>query len=695
LRLHQLLSSVPSPLMLSVIFASTLFSDGPSGARLMRQPDISRDRIACIYAGDLWTAARSGGLAHRLTETAQAESSPKFSPDGKWIAFTRHGDIYVIPAEGGEERRLTSHPLNDRVAGWTPDSRKLLIDSDRLRGALTQFPRLFLLPLEGGVPEPLPMPRATHGSFSPDGGQIAYGPNPELVLWLPWKRYRGGSLGYVAIYDLERKRYEELPRVAANDVCPMWHGGAIYFASDRDRIMNLYRYDLASKRTERLTQYTEWDVKDPSLGPDAIVYENGGWLYSLDLSDRSIRQIPVSLPPEALPGMEERAKWKQALDDVWRTYREYAFSPAPGWDQAKPRYEELMGSAAHSSDAEYVLKECLGEASQSHIMLEKGEEADGARPGLLGADFRVEGGYYRIEKICRGEDIDEKKDWPLAAPGLKVSEGDYLIAAEGKPIRAGVDLCAAFEGLTGREVKLTVNKMPSQEGSWEIVVKPIADETSLRYLDWVRANRARVAEVTNGKVGYIHVMNADDVDDFKQEWSAQRGQAAIIIDIRNNVGGGRADEIIDWIAREPASVMYDRRGRVPPAGHFLDGPKVMIADEKAVSGGDQLALFFKHAKVGPLVGNRTFGGMIGSGAPHKITGGWVLFVPEYGFYMHDTGEWSPENLGVEPDYVVPLKPYELSGGHDPQLEKAIELATEALKTYRTKIPNPPPYNPAQ
>jgi tricorn protease len=121
----------------------------------------------------------------------------------------------------------------------------------------------------------------------------------------------------------------------------------------------------------------------------------------------------------------------------------------------------------------------------------------------------------------------------------------------------------------------------------------------------------------------------------------------------------------------------------------------MIADEKAVSGGDQLALLFKRAKVGPLVGNRTLGGMIGSGAPHKITGGWMLFVPEYGFYRHDAGEWSPENLGVEPDYAVSLKPYELSGGHDPQLEKAIELATGALMTYKTKIPNPPPYNPAQ
>ena len=680
-------------LIFSLLMAFTPSAERPAGARLLRQPDISRDQIAFIYGGDLWSAARSGGPARRLTNTADAESFPKFSPDGKWIAFTRRGSIYLIPAEGGEERRLTWHPSNNLVAGWTPDGRKLLIHSDRLRGELTGFPSLFLLPVEGGMPERLPMPRATHGSFSADGRRIAYGPHPELVLSLPWRHYRGGSLGYIAIYDLEQKHYEELPRVDANDVCPMWHSGSIYFASDRNGIMNLYRYGLASKATEQLTRYTEWDVKDPNLGPDSIVYENGGWLYSLDLSTNSVRQIPVSLPPEALPGGEMRAKWAEALNDVWKAYRDYAFSPAPGWDEDKSRYEELIQNAAHSSDAEYVLREYLGEASQSHIILERGEEVDGPRPGLLGADFRVENGYYRVTKICRGEGNGEKERWPLASPGLKVSEGDYLIAVEGHPLRPEMNLYESFLGMAGREVKLTINKTASPDGAWEITVKPIGNEAGVRYVDWVRANRARVLEASNGKVGYIHLMNADDFDGFKEDWGSERHHAAIIIDIRNNVGGGRADEIIDWIGREPASLMYDRHGRVPPAGHFLDGPKVMIADEKAVSGGDQLALFFKQAKVGPLVGNRTFGGMIGSGEPHKIAGGWVLFVPQYGFYMPGAGEWSPENLGVEPDYVVPSRPYELSGGHDPQIEKAIDLALGAIKTYKTKVPDPPPYRP--
>jgi dipeptidyl aminopeptidase/acylaminoacyl peptidase len=681
-------------LLLGAILAMST-APGPSGARLLREPDISRHRIVFVHAGDLWTAPRDGGRAHRLTTTAEGESSPKFSPDGRWIAFSRHGDVFVVPVEGGPERRLTWHPAMDRVAGWTPDGTRLLVHSDRLRGDLTRFPSLFLLPLRGGTPEPLPMPRATHGSFSPDGERIAYGPHPEVVLWMGWRRYRGGSLGSVATYDPRRRRYEELPRVDANDVCPMWHGEAIYFASDRDGTMNLYRYDLVSKRTEQLTRYTEWDVRNPSLGPDAIVYENAGWLWALDLSSASVRPIPVSLPPGTAPGPDERARWRRALDDVWMAYRDHAFSPAPGWDEARPRYAELMDNAAHVSDAERVLRDYLAEAGQSHVILERNEEPAAVRPGLLGADLRAEGGYYRIERICRGEESDENKDWPLAAPGLKVSEGDYLVAVDGRPVPVDVDVYAAFEGRAGKEVRLTVNTVPSREGSWDVAVRTVGSEAAVRYQDWVRRNRARVTEATGGRVGYVHLIDADDVEGFKEDWSAQRSRAAVILDIRNNVGGGRADEIVDWIGREPAAVMYDRHGRVPPAGHFLDGPKVMIADEKAVSGGDQLAQFFKRAKVGPIVGNRTMGGMIGSGAPRKITGGWVLFVPEYGFYLHDPGEWSPENRGVEMDHEVPLRPDELSAGRDPQLEKAIELATRALIAYETRIPDPPPYRPAE
>ena len=684
-------------LFLSALLAGCVHAADASGTRLLREPDISRHRIAFIYAGDLWTAPRDGGEPLRLTRTPDAESLPRFSPDGEHIAFTRNGDVYVMPAAGGEERRLTWHPLPDRGVAWTPDGSRVLIHSDRLKHELTRTPHLFLVPVAGGLPEPLPIPRATCGSFSADGRRIAYGPNPELVLRLPWKRYRGGSLAYIALYNLANNDYEELPRTQANDVCPMWHKESIYFLSDRDRTMNLYRYDLGSKRTERLTDYAEWDVKNASLGPDAIIYENGGWLFILDLDRRRTGQVSVSLPEEALPRAEQRAEWRQALEDTWRAYRDNAFYPVPAWDSIKPRYEELMNWAAHASDAESVLKDMLGEASQGHVVLSRTGQPRAAGIGLLGADFRVENGLYRITKIYGLAAQEGKAPGPLAAPGLEVKPGDFIIAVDGKPVRATAEIYAAFEGTAGRETKLRVNSSPSAEGAREVVVKPIADESGLRYAEWVRSNRAHVTEATGGQVGYIHLGNVGQsgVEQFRREWRAQRSRvAAMIVDARNNSGGGNADDVVDWIVRRPTRLMYDRRGRVPPWDYFLDGPKVLIVNDQSVSGGDELAYLYKHRKAGPLVGTRTFGAMIGTGPTYKITGGWELVLPVYGFFWLETATWSPENYGVEPDYLVELKPDALTGGRDPQLEKAIELVRAALKTYK-KLPEPPPYRPPQ
>ncbi|HET8548134.1 MAG TPA: PDZ domain-containing protein [Bryobacteraceae bacterium] len=674
---------------IAVLVALAVAADA-SGTRLLRQPTISPDRIAFVYAGDLWIAAHTGGTPERLTRTDAPEETPRFSPDGKWIAFHRGGDVFVIPASGGPERRLTWHPAADRPAGWTPDGRKLLIHSDRLRGALTESPHLFLLPFEGGLPEPLPMPRATHGSFSPDGQRIAYGPNPEIVLWAPFRRYRGGSIGYIAIYDIERNRYEELPRHSANDVIPMWHGDAIYFASDRDEVMNLYRYDLQSKRTERLTSYSEWDVRYPTLGPDAIVYENGGWLYTLDPKTRTARQVPITVPMEAPP---DRTKWLQAIDEVWSKYAERGFHPAPAWAGIKPRYQELMKWAAHRSDAEYVLWQMVAEAGRSHMFLTWAGPA-AVQPGaMLGADFRADAGTYRITKIYRGDEADERQRGPLAAPGLEIREGDFVLAMEGVALRGGEDIHERLAGRAGKPTRLTVNANATAAGAREIVVTPIADDRRLRYFEWVRRNRARVAEATGGRVGYLHVMNVDPpgVEEFRKEWRELRNRvAAIIIDVRNNSGGRNPEDILSWIGNKPDRIMYDFRGRVPPFGVYFDGPKVMIANDQSVSGGDEVPYHFKRNRMGVLIGTRTFGGMIGSGATYKIAGGWTLAIPEIGFYAPAAGEWYPENYGVEPDEVVELKPFPLSGGRDPQLERAIQVAVDATMTW-SRMPEPPRY----
>jgi hypothetical protein len=662
------------------------------GQRLLRQPDISAAKVVFLYAGDIWTAPRAGGQAERLTRTAEAEAYPRFSPDGRQIAFTRGGDVFLISTAGGEERRLTWHPQFDRPAGWTPDGRHVLVHSMRWAGNLTSNPHLFLVPAAGGSAGPLPIPRASYAAFSPDGSAIAYGPNVEMALWQLWKGYRGGSLGYIALYQPGSNRYEELPRLNANDVYPMWDSSGLYFASDRDGTMNLFRYDLSSRKTTQLTDYAEWDVKHPNLGAGAITYENDGWLHLLDLKTRRTSRLVVETPPEARPPAEDSARWLQALEDVWRAYQSHAFRPAASWPKQKDRYLPWMRAAAHSSDAEYVLREMLAEAGQSHVTLAP-PPAPPNGTGLAGLDFRVESGRCVISKIYRGHDRDEKQRGPLFGAG--VNEGDVLVKVNGEPTGASRDIYSWFAGLAGKTVTLTIER----DGVARDVQAVLGgDERALRYHEWVQANRRQVERSTGGRVGYIHVPNVEPpgVELFQAQWKEQRGGvAAMIVDVRNNGGGTQPLRIFEWIDLRPRWLMYSNKGLIPPsASQWLDGPKVMIVNDQAGSGGDQLPMLMRQSKTGPVVGTRTVGAFIGNGGAYKIAGGWTLMVPEYGFYLPGEGRWSPENTGIEPDYRVEMRAGLCANGADPRLGKAIEIALGALTACR-KAPVPPPYVPAR
>ncbi|MGB7467902.1 MAG: hypothetical protein WBW58_00915, partial [Candidatus Acidiferrum sp.] len=279
----------------------------PGPTRLLRYADISKDNVVFVYAGDLWIASREGGAARRLTSHVGEELFPKFSPDGKWIAFTGeydgNPDVYLISAEGGEPKRLTYHPSDDIVLGWTPDGKDILFRSNRFNEPLGRSTRLYLISPQGGSPRALPVPRGDLTSFSPDGTKIAYLETSQEFR--TWKRYRGGWSLPIAIYDLKKNTYEELPKTAGMDMFPMWHGDSIYFISDRDGIMNLYSYNLSSKQTKKLTDYKEFDIKWPSLGPDAIVYENGGLLYEYNLDSGKTRDLPIVVRAEDLQARPE------------------------------------------------------------------------------------------------------------------------------------------------------------------------------------------------------------------------------------------------------------------------------------------------------------------------------------------------------------------------------------------------------
>ena len=276
---------MPPILIATILFSAAGFAGQPQDpihtpdARMLRFPDVSKDEIVFVYAGDLWIVAKQGGTARRLSSPKGQEMLPKFSPDGSLIAFSGNydgnTDIYVVSAQGGAPSRLTHHPDTDMVVEWYPDGKNILYRSTMASPSM-RFNRFFKQSVEGGLPQTLPLPYAELASFSPDGTRMAF----QFISceFRTWKRYQGGMASDLWLYDFVNNISEKITDFAGTDAVPMWHEDTIYFMSDRDghKRLNLWAYDLKARKTRQVTNFTDYDVKWPSIGPDAIVFENGG-----------------------------------------------------------------------------------------------------------------------------------------------------------------------------------------------------------------------------------------------------------------------------------------------------------------------------------------------------------------------------------------------------------------------------------
>jgi tricorn protease len=389
--------------------------------------------------------------------------------------------------------------------------------------------------------------------------------------------------------------------------------------------------------------------------------------------------------------VDPKAEWQQMYKEVWRIQRDFLYDPgAHGLDlkAAEARYRPYLDSVAHRGDLSYLFDEMLGELVLGHTYVSGGDMPQPTRVqvGLLGADYKIENGRYRVVRVYNGENWNPQLRAPLTQPGVNVTPGAYILAVNGREVRAADSIYSFFEATAGKSVVLRVGPNPDGSGSREVTVVPVANETGLRNLAWVEGNRRKVEELTGGRVAYVYLPDtaSGGYTNFNRYYFAQVGREAVVVDERYNGGGQAADYIIDYLRRPLMNYWTTREGldfTTPQGGIF--GPKAMIINEFAGSGGDAMPWYFRKAGLGPLIGKRTWGGLVGIyDYPQLIDGGQVT-APRLAFW-NPNGTWDVENNGVAPDIEVELDPKAWREGKDPQLEKAVEVVLEALKK------NPPP-----
>lgn len=462
-----------------------------------------------------------------------------------------------------------------------------------------------------------------------------------------------------------------------------------------DRI--LHRFTLEKRESEKVVEgINGFEV---AASGEKYLYATKSWSYVIsdvsakpDPGEQTVKtsQVKIKIDP--------MLEWKQIFREAWRYQRDYFYVDnvhGLDLDWAYETYAPWVDHVKHRSDLNYVLDILGGETSIGHSFVSGGDfpKVDRIPIGLLGADFVIENDAYKIQKIYTGENWNAKVRSPLSAPGIAIKEGDYLLAINGVSLNTHTNLYSYFDRTADQQISITVNSEPSLEGAKDIMVLPISSEYLLRQHHWVEGNRKKVDELSEGKLAYVWVPNTGQggYSNFNRYYFAQKDKKGAIIDERFNQGGSIADYIVDLLSRDLLGYFNNPIGdkqpfTAPNAGIF--GPKVMIINEMAGSGGDMLPFMFKLRKIGPVVGTTTWGGLVGIwDVPGLIDGGNIT-APRGGFYNIE-GEWDVENIGVSPDIFIEQTAKLVIEGHDPQLEKAVQTALDLLKDQEVKlIPQP-------
>jgi tricorn protease len=678
-------------------------------------PDSARIAYVDAHLGVWYVDVTTGRpvLVDRDNRLSGRNLAPVWSPDSKWLAYSKQlanhmSAIYLYSLADAKATQITDGMSEARMPVFDKDGKHLYfaastdsgpaMQPDILSRAYSVTSSLYAVVLARDLPSPL-APQSDEekpADEKKDEKAAAAGKTPDvkidltrigqriLALPMPPRRYDGLQAGKAGVlYAIERP-----------DPPP-----------GQPRTATVHRFDLAKRRVDVvLTGLRAFEISHQ--GEKMLYRKEDRWYIASPRPMAEPGAPPPPPPADPTPlavssievRVDPRAEWMQMYREAWRLQRDFFYDPGHhGLDlrALEERYERFAKNLGSRRDLNYLFNEMLGQLSAGHIFVGGGDapEAKKVQTGLLGADYAVENGRYRFTRIYDGENWNPDLKAPLTQPGVNVEAGEYLLAVNGRDLRAGDNIYSRFEGAAGKAVVLRVGGDPSGAGARDVTVIPVADETRLRHLAWVEDNRRKVDRMTGGRVAYVHMPDTSTggFRSFNRYFYAQIGKEAAIIDDRFNHGGQLATDIIEHLKRPLMSVISPRAGAdfAQPQGAIY-GPKVMIINEFAGSGGDLMPWYFRRAGVGKLIGKRTWGGVIGmTGSPELIDGG-LMTVPS-ALVWNPSGEWDVENIGVPPDIEVEQDPKLVRQGRDPQLEKAVEVVLEELERNPPPKPKRPPY----
>jgi tricorn protease len=767
--------------------------------------EISPDGKRALFdaRGDLFTVPAKNGQTRNLTRTCGVhERNPKWSPDGKWIAYisdqSGEDEIYILPQDGkGAPRQLTTNSDTYKYAlDWSPDGKKILWSDKKLRlqyvdvqtravkqvvqakawemhdyvwspdskwiayakPEVESMARIYLYEVERDRSYPVTggWYSASNPAFSGDGKYLFFVSDRDFSPIFSNTEWNHAYLDMSRIYFVtlakdtpspfkpkedEVKVADEKPKkepakekgdkksagkeekkaevpVVKIDVDGLRDrvlrlpiqvagyrqlasvGSTVYYmrSGNRNRRPTLLMYDLDKEKETSLGAISGYEIsadqkkmlvhKDSSYGIIDLPHGSISLLETLDLSGLQMK-------------LDRHQEWQQIFNECWRQMRDFFYDPnmhGVDWKAVRRKYEPLVAHVSHRADLTYVIGEMIAELNSGHTYVGGGDMPRPPRvlTGLLGAQLKRDAGsgYYRITKILRGANWDPGLRSPLTEIGVNAKEGDYILAVNGKPTSAMTNIYEALVNTAGKQVKLTLNSQPREPGSRQVIVRPIGDEAPLYYHLMVQTNIKKVSDATGGRVGYLHVpdMVTHGLNEFVKHFYPQLRKKALIIDVRGNGGGNVSPQLIERLRRQIAMVNVPRNAApiTSPSGLF-NGPMVCILNEFSASDGDLFPFRFKTYKLGKLIGKRSWGGVVGIRGTLPLLDGGFLNKPEFAPYSADGKKWIIEGHGVDPDIVVDNDPAREFAGIDDQLNKAIEVALQELKTQEKSLPPVPPY----